>query len=443
MWDVEELFVLSDLHLAAERNAGLFRSDAELADCMRWILRDTKNSLTVLAGDVLDFLVLHNGQPKINFDTLGERTRKIIEHHPEVFEALANLARSPHHRLIIMGGNHDPEFIFPAVQETVERSLSLDGMNSTIRWLVQGEALRLRVGKAVILVEHGHALDPWNRINYAALQSALSLSSRNLSNISDYNPPPGSKLVLEVVNKLRKSYQWVDCLKPETETVLPLLWNFASLKQKTQISSLADNYLSMKIVALNQKLGNRYGPERLYQGQKEAETSPTDKGFKAWVDVINERPRMALGSEARDGRLIENLRTVSAQDFFFDLDKPDDSTAYLHPIFEADTDLIIHGHTHSAKLCVLEGGLYINTGTWGQLLRLPKSYESDGVWQNFIDLLRANDIQSFSRPTFAHVRRAPGRDVTTATLLEWQKTGPKILSKRHFSDRQTRWRIEG
>ena len=442
MWSVDEIFVLSDLHLAAERNTGLFRSDAELADCLRWILTDTRDSLTILAGDVLDFLVQPDDQSTASFDNLGERTRKIIEHHPEVFEAIANLSRSARHGLVIVSGNHDPELIFPAVQEVVERRLSLDYMNPTMRWLVQGEALRLQVGNAVVVVEHGNRLDPWNRIEYATLQGALSLASRNLSNISNYQPPPGTRVVLEVVNQLRNSYHWVDYLKPETETVVPLLWHFASWKQRLLLSYLADDYLAKKTVALIHKIGNARHPERLYKGESEAEISPADQNFKEWIDVITELQRLTREPDKGDLKLIEKLRTVSAQDNFFEIDKPDDSTVDLGPIFKGGADLVIHGHTHSAKACVIEGGFYINTGTWGQLLELPKSYESDKAWLDFLDLLRANDVQSFRRPTFARVRRSPSQDVTTAALLEWKRTGPKTLSERWFPNRQTGWRMK-
>lgn len=440
MWDVEELFVLSDLHLAAERDVGLFRADAELADCLRWILTKTRDSVTVLAGDVLDFLVVQDGQSETNFETLGERTRGILEHHEEVFEAMGDLVRSPHHRLVIMGGNHDPEFIFPSVQEAIEQRLGLDGVGPTVRWLVQGEALRVRVGGAVVLVEHGNALDPWNRINHAALQSALSLVSRNLSNVSDYQPPPGSRVVLEVANDLRGSYRWIDCLKPENETILPLLWHFASWKQKQLLFYLANDYLSMKTVALVQKIGNWRSPDRLYKGEHELENSPADRGFKEWVDVVYEWQRLMLAPSGRDRRLIEKLRTVSARDTFFELEEPDGSAAYLRPVFEGGADLVIHGHTHSAKACVVEGGFYINTGTWGQLIRLPKSYEGDEVWEEFLDLLGTNEVDSFCRPTFARVRRAQGREETEAALLEWRRGGPYTLSSRRFSDRQTGWR---
>jgi hypothetical protein len=214
-----------------------------------------------------------------------------------VFDALSGLAQSPSHRLVIMGGNHDPELIFPAVREAVERRLGVGFMNPGVCWLVHGEALRLRVGDAVVLAEHGNSLDPWNRIDHAALQSALSLASRNLSDVSDYQPPPGSRLVLEVVNVLRKDYGWVDCLKPETEAVLPLLWHFSTPAQRCLIFNLADEYLSMKVFAHN--LDKRRNPERLYKGEKEAEDSQKDRAFREWVDAVHEEERLTGATRVR------------------------------------------------------------------------------------------------------------------------------------------------
>jgi UDP-2,3-diacylglucosamine pyrophosphatase LpxH len=440
MWDTKDLFVLSDLHLAAERDQGSFQSDAELSACLGWILRETCESLTVLAGDILDFLAVTNGNRKGSFDHLGDQTQSIIEHHPEVFEALTNLARSPHHQLVILGGNHDPELIFPTVQEALERRLGGDLSNPPVRWLVHGEALRVRVGEAVVLSEHGNALDPWNRINHAALQSAFSLASRNLSDVSDYQQPPGSRLVLEVLSQLRDSYHWVDCLKPETEAVLPLLWHFSTWKQRKLIFDLADDYLSMKVFALNKKIGNAHNPERLYKGEKETENSEKDRVFKEWIDAVYEQQRLTLGGERKEGKLINALRSVSARDTFFEVERPDESAKYLQPIFQSGADVVIHGHTHSAKACALEGGLYINTGTWAQLLRLPQSYETDETWKDFLNLLRKNDVESFRRPTFARVRSDSDRGVTTAALLEWRQQGPETLTSRQFSGRETGWR---
>jgi UDP-2,3-diacylglucosamine pyrophosphatase LpxH len=442
MWSAKDLFVLSDLHLAGERDAGLFQSDAELADCLTWILEESQDSLAILAGDTLDFLIPGDGETKTDFSRLGDRTQTIIEHHPEVFEALSNLVCSSRHKLIIMGGDHDSELVFPAVQEVIEQRLGIEFSNPKIRWLVQGEVLRLRVGNTVVLIEHGNVLDPWNRIEPASLHSVLSLASRNLSNLSDYKPPTGSRLALEVIAALRNSHHWIDWLKPETETVLPLVWQFGSRKEQALICSLTNEYLDMKEVALNKKIGNLRRPEMLYRGDKEAEDSERDEIFKDWFDYVYEQQQTPLDNGNVDAKLIEKLRSVSAQDTFFDLDKPDSSVKYLQPTFESGADLVIHGHTHSAKASAVEGGFYINTGTWGQLLQLPKSYETDDVWRNFLALLRRNEVASLRRPTLARVRHLPEQDLTRASLLEWQKPEPRALTTRRFSDCQTGWRRE-
>lgn len=440
MWDVNEIFVLSDLHLAPERDTGLFQADAALADCLRWIGSESQNGLVVLAGDILDYLVPGNADTRFNANDLRTRTNDILEHHDEIFDALAELAASPDHPLVVLGGNHDPELIFPMVQETIERRLGIDSINPRIRWLVQGEALRLRVGSATVLVEHGNVLDPWNRINYGSLQGASSLASRNLFDAGDYQPPPGSRMVLEVMNKLCKDYPWVNLLKPETEAVVPLIWHFANWRQRQLLFDLADEYLSMKVVAFNQKVGNARHPERLYLGEKENEDSLTDRGFRDWVRATHEEERLVLGNGHKQKALINKLQLVSARDTFFDIDVADASVPYLAPVFDGGADLIIHGHTHSAKLYAASNGLYINTGTWGQLLSLPKSYDDNALWEKFLERLSKNEVASSTRPTLARVNYSTSGNSTSAALLEWQQPAPKVLAERHFTSRQTGWK---
>jgi UDP-2,3-diacylglucosamine pyrophosphatase LpxH len=472
MSNVEDLFILSDLHLSARRGAGLFQADAELAACLGWILTNTRDSLIVLAGDVLDFLVLSDEDRERGFYDLGERTQEIISSHPEVFKALARLAQSRRHRMVIMGGDHDPELIFPTVQEAIENGLGIHFNNSTIRWLVQGEALRLRVGNAVVLIEHGNSLDPWNRINHSHLRGALSLASRNLLQPirrigqadgtldtsarsgafsyrlldgGDYELPLtlGGKLALAVVHELRDRYRWVDCLEPKTEAILPLLWPFASSTQQTHLLNLVDEYSNLRNKALNEKIGNLRKPERLYSGEKETARSPSDQALEAWAANAREQRRPASSNKQTGEPLIGGLKSISARDDFFEIGKPDDAAVYLRPQFEGGADLIIHGHTHSAKAVPLEGGLYVNTGTWGQLLHLPKSKESLETWQAFLGRLETNDVPSIRRPTFARVQHRKKQNVTTATLLEWQQPRPDALAERRFTDRLGGWRKEG
>jgi UDP-2,3-diacylglucosamine pyrophosphatase LpxH len=438
MWNVEELYVLSDLHLSAERDTGTFQSDAELAECLRWILIETRYSLLVLAGDALDLLAPDDGDAETDFNRPAEQMRKIIEYHPQVFEALSNLARSPRHGLIIMSGDRDPELIFPSVQEVVERRLGTDLVGPAVRWVVHGEALHLKVGDAVVLVEHGSTLDPCNRINHVALQLAFSLTSRNLPDISEYRPPLGGRLALEVGRELRSDYPWVDCLKPETEATLPLLWHVASPGQRKSLLNLADEYLSMKAFAHNKK--NSHHPDKLYLGEKEAEDSPRERAFRGWVDAVYQQQSSTHATT--DDHLTEKLRAVSGQGTLFEVEKSGGSDKYLQPMFECGADLIIHGHTRAAKAYMVGRGLYLNTGTWGQFLRLPRSGQGNEAWQDFLRLLRENRVKSFRRPTLARVRHLPAKRVTTAALLEWQQPGAQVLCERRFTGRQTGWHKE-
>lgn len=455
MWHVEELFVLSDLHLSAERNAGAFQSDVELAECLRWIRTQTHGSLLVLAGDVLDLLTPDGEGEEPDFNRPAKLANEIIECHPEVFDELSALARDPGHGLVIMGGDRDAELIFPAVREAVERRLGTSIIGPTLRWLVHGEALRLSVGDAAVLVEHGNNWDPWNRIKHATLQTSLSLASRNLSDVTDYQRPLGARLALELGRELRSDYKWIDCLRPETEVLLPLLLHFASPEQRDSLFELADEDLSMKATARSRK--NSHNPDKLYEGEREAEDSPRTRAFKGWVDeILPLRPKPESSTptnghtpetnghmpERLRAHLVERLRAVSAHGTSFELEKPDGSDEHLQPTFDGGTDLIIHGHTHAAKAYTVGRGLYLNTGTWCQLLRLPRSDQSAEAWQDFLRLLQTNDVKSFRRPTLAHAQHVPAKKLTTAELLEWQTSGPKVLSQRRFTGKHTGWRKE-
>lgn len=420
MWNVNDLIVLSDLHLAAERDTGSFRSDRELTECLRWILKETRNSVTVLAGDTFEFMLTGDNNGSAGFDRFGSHISQIIKHHPEIFDALNELVRSPSHQLVIMAGDHDSELILPNVRETVERRLEVDFFNPKIHWLVQEEAFRVRVGSATVVVEHGNALDPWNRIDDAGLQNVLSLGSRNLFDISDLQQPLGSSLRSTVMRSFRSRYHWIDCLKPATGNILPLLWYVGSATQQEEIKDFADKYRNKKEPAQREKIGNIHNPTALYRGGKEAEE---ETEFEEWSTAIPGQN----GNAAIKESLLGKLRKVVAQDTFFEIDEPDDSVKYLQPVFDGGADLIIHGHTHAAKILTLESGVHLNTGTWSQLLPLPKSYESDDVWRQFLHRLSTDAVESFSRPTLAQVQHHLNNDVTTATLLEWQPMKPTVL----------------
>src|SRR5205809_206681 len=70
------------------------------------------------------------------------------------------------------------------------------------------------------------------------------------------------------------------------------------------------------------------------------------------------------------------------------------------------------GHTHLAKHIDLEGdAVYLNTGTWADLMRLPANvyagseHEGAQALKQFLDRVKDNDIEGFRRQvaTFARI----------------------------------------
>lgn len=437
MWTVNELIVLSDLHLAPNRNTGSVHLDHELAACLKWILKETSDCMVVLAGDVFDFLALTDCSAN-GFDRFTCFAKQVTEHHPEIFDALAKLAQSPQHTVVFMSGECDAELMIPQVQDVIERRLGSTGPKPSVRWLVFGEALRVQVGPAVVVIEHGNSFDPWNRLDYTSLQTMLSLASRKLPEPRPSEeprppePPLSVELTSKVISKMRVQYPWIDCLKPVNESILPLLWPFTSQSQRRDVIVLADRYETIKTKSALKKFSNLPDPAKLYQGEKEARSSREDQIFEDWIDSIYvQQSGLPVNNNSS---LMEKIRAISNQDWLFEIERPSDTLQYLKPMFESGADLIIHGHTRAAKICAVHDGLYINAGAWSPLLQIPKSHESNSVWEAFLERLRTNTAAHMRRPTLAHVHQQ--RDSSpVGALLEWRSSGPVILATRHLKTR--------
>jgi len=443
MWNVKEIFVVSDLHLAAERNSGFFQADEELVACLRWIVENTEDTVLVLAGDTLDFLAKNKSHQEHSFDRLSCRTERIVSHHMEVFEALAELIHSPRHRLVIMAGSYDSELIFPTVQEVLERQFGFDFLAPGIGWLVHGEALRVMVGNAVVVIEHGNGYDGWNRIDHAALHNVVSAANSNPANLPFYEPPLGHRLVTELITELHKQFPWTDSLRPPTEVVLPLLWRVGSPRQRELILNLAAAYLRRKTQTLHYKYRRASDLNTLYRSENEVKLSQEYCVVNNWFQVVSLQQGLCASGACDGGSQIEELRLLAGSEGLVDVRKPDDKVDSRAPIFESGANLVISGHTHTARASLVEGGLYINTGTWGEQLQVPTRLDSIEIWEDFLARLRANSVSTFRRLTFARVRYRPKYFETRATLLAWEAAGPVSLAESWFRDNHTGWRWEG
>lgn len=441
MLEASELIVLSDIHLGPEYGKGLFRADKELISCLNWILDKKKNCYVVLAGDIFDFLVLgedENAKDFYNLDNIGQRMKNIIDNHPDVFNAFAGLANSPNHYLIFIGGNHDPEVAFPEVQFIVEKRLSNSSQPIT-RWTVHGESVSIKVGEAKVLIEHGNLFDKFNRVDHKTLRDVLSIKNRGFSvdGKGYYDPPFGSKLVIEYVNPIRKKYPWLDYLHPGREATYPIMREFTSIKQKTTFLPALRDAIWTISNDLYIKVRQSWQPESKYR-------SSVEDNFLTWLN--NEIEKQNRGDnrgwvfKAKDTELIMEL--ISSWKDVSDFSLPDSAFDDVVLLLKLNTNLVITGHTHQAKIYPIEKGLYINTGTWGQLLETPHKDDSQEVWEKFINNLRAGSEwidDSSSRPTFAQVKFGSNTGETTASLIEWKKTSPDYLSTWFWNSNSTQW----
>jgi hypothetical protein len=134
------------------------------------------------------------------------------------------------------------------------------------------------------------------------------------------------------------------------------------------------------------------------------------------------------------------LRVIAAEDGYFNLTTPDATNEWLPSFFERSTDFLAAGHTHAAKAHLVGGrGLYVNTGTWARLLRLPASDDTDETWVSFINNLRDGEDLGTSRPTFAHVYSRNG-SFTRANLISWEGGQPVDAARFEFITQERGWR---
>jgi UDP-2,3-diacylglucosamine pyrophosphatase LpxH len=444
MIPAEDILVLSDLHLAPERGSGLFQEDETLAGFLNWVMeQDSRLTYVVIAGDLLDFLVpQEKGEKLKTFDPQNapQRTRSILDWHPEVFDALARIAGSPRHRLMILNGNHDPELILPAVQQVIESRLATGGASSVLRWLVHGEAARFQVGTAAVSIEHGDLFDDWNRVDRDGLRRALSRISRGFIEEHGFHAPPGSQLVLDFLTELRNQFPWVDYLKPEREAVIPILNHFLPVQRRADLRRVLQPWLRYQGNALETLGLKLLPPVALIRGPEDRKTKR-----KKLADWLREQKEQVLErfQEVRREKLLERLRAASAEDGYFDIERPDDAAGEIAQILDRGTDLVVQGHTHAAKAYPLgTRGLYFNTGTWGQLLALPGSEDDGEEWNAFLDSLENCRQRDFVRPTFARIRRDSAEGTTFATLHQWETSQLVSLARFRFNDDQRTWTNE-
>jgi len=96
--------------------------------------------------------------------------------------------------------------------------------NGAITFATQGAGYACRVGEARVFCTHGNEVDEWNGVDYEKLgQLGHALNAGREVDATEWEPNAGTRLVVDIMNRIKGRYPFVDLLKPETQVVVPIL----------------------------------------------------------------------------------------------------------------------------------------------------------------------------------------------------------------------------
>ena len=461
------LFVISDLHLGgapAKEGEPAFqmcteRGRNELRRFIDWAAAQhaaPRPVHLVIAGDIVDFLAEERAGGFQAFTANDEQARQklaaIIEDSQGVWDALhALVARGA--ALTLLLGNHDLELSLPAPRKLLHDTVG----PGRVEFIYDNQAFTL--GK--VLIEHGNRYDDWNAVPHDDLRQVRSKLSRGEP--AQFDPLPGSHMVVELVNPTKKELAFIDLLKPEDAALLPFLallspdkFGHVSKSLQNRVRALRVRYrddqqpkdrnyiAAAKQAAAGEVASGGTGDARDDQlllladvaaagGDPDMATGDTGSFFTRW--------KAKLSDAYRDKQLDLLLRTLQAfrgtSQRAFDIAHEDEK--YLRGAVTSATkfDVIVYGHTHLPKRIPLKGqqtedgrpardrAVYLNSGTWADLMAVPseiltndRSSDARARLKSFANDLASNKIERWRAllPTFVRVELDRNGEVEEAAL---------------------------
>lgn len=431
------LWVMSDLHLAPPGDLLAFRAHEPLVALLDFIAAGSGAQQVVLNGDVFDFLQLP-GYSAFSLPLAPARLAAILDAlaaEPPTRNIVAALQRltAAGHGLHCLPGNHDPELNLAPVQALLRERLGAS------QALEPGCGVwRMQAGGRQVIGRHGHDSDPFNRIASAQVLAAQRNGDETVA------LPPGSKLVLDVINPYRRAqeadgqprFPFIDLLPSEMAVVLALLYLDPQLAMRRLNAVLgAGSRVLARLV--EQRLAPRQS--LLGNGGGAADTTPLDGVAAALVDGMDDTERAApliMATDlrtyldhtpsARDGLLAGGqgrIRRMVLRAFCRALaaghsavlpSEPDELAKQVLGTWGRN-GIVLTGHTHAAKHIVHENGVYLNTGTWQDRLQVPTTLDETSV-ADWLGRLQRDELPRWRGCPVAHI------DADGARLLHWNGT---------------------
>jgi UDP-2,3-diacylglucosamine pyrophosphatase LpxH len=447
----QTVYVISDLHIGGAAASGespgfqIFgaRSSSRLTKFLDTI-RSRHSEKTpvhlVVNGDSVDFLAEEPFEEFTQDDTAAERKlHNIMERSSAVWKKFNALVAAGAEVTFLLG-NHDLELTLPKTRALFRRKLGPGRVE------LQFDNSALRIGSHV-LIEHGNRYDGWNAVKHDALRRIRSAISRR-ETPEPFPAPPGSRMVIRVMNGLKKEFRFIDLLKPEQEGVIPLLVALrpSVLKQLAEIRSYkkkaeAVRYRDDGTPEDREMISAAVARERSVQKKSEefvraAGVDPEEIGTVGAIGGLLDRWRATTKEDKRQAEIkiaYEALQEwLGAHFTAFDtqLETPEYERAVKTSIGRGFRT-VIYGHTHLAKrMHMRPDGLYLNTGTWAELMAVPRAILLDdpaaaqSELRAFLDDLSNNDLERWKTilPTYAKLE-LDGDTVIEEDVFVYQEDG--------------------
>jgi UDP-2,3-diacylglucosamine pyrophosphatase LpxH len=441
----DEIYVVSDIHMGGRPGFQIFKHVKRLGRLAEHLgkVRAGDNVALVLNGDVIDSLA-EDIRGYVGTQDAEPMMEGIYKTFAPVWKGLEKFIREPGRRLVFVTGNHDIEMALPGVERSIRHRLTGDdpALNGAITFATRGAGYACRVGSARVFCTHGNEVDEWNVVDYDALgQLGNALNAGRDIEPSRWTPNAGTRLVVDVMNKVKARYPFVDLLKPETKIVVPVLLVLApDLAREIDFKSAfgvawekvkggfvtrgllgADDEDDAPVgdeaaaadLALDELLGS--GMHDLVAGSGTGAGSDPD-------DLLLEAEEVVRGGEAATvddsgetlgwfGMAMDRLRGVDEVDALrtalldwlegddtFKVDQRDDTFEQITARVAPSVDFIVTGHTHLERALRVDAStdrFYYNCGTWIRLIQFNERLLNDrDAFASVVEVLKGGSMQA-------------------------------------------------
>lgn len=436
------LFVISDLHLGgapASDGKPSFqmcseKGRARLSEFIQYAASQRNSNQDVhlvINGDIVDFLAEEKFSAFTDSDkNAGEKLENILNNTDQVWKSLKAYLSSGA-KLTLLLGNHDIELSLPGPRRVLLERLG----PGRVEFIYDNQAFV----EGPVLIEHGNRYDSWNVISHDALRELRSALSRG-EKPPAYECPAGSHMVINIMNKIKADFPFVDLLKPEDAGLLPLL-AVLDPPSMDKIKELIPLWRKQSGIKFDEKgrpqdqgfiAGSAIDRDKelialaskLARGADTRDDDAEISGFidqaKKAIDTVRSVAELWQLAKTSDEdtqlkRLYDALRARAKRSWqTFDVNQEDET--YLRPAeaaAERGFQVVIFGHTHLVKRNSLKTkhAVYLNSGTWADLMRVPEAIlsgkEADGIQQlkEFVKDLKSNALDKWrvQVPTYAKI----------------------------------------